>query len=214
MNTINWVEWIGYIASTLILISLLMTSIVKLRLINLVGALIFAIYGFLIGAIPVAIANIAIIIINIYYLTKLYAPGSTTEFFKVLAIDNNSPYFKYFLDFYETDILSYFPNHSMQFTHDMIGFYVLRDLVPAGIFIGSRYDENTLLVELDFAIPEYRDLKIGKYLYEEHANYFLDLGYTRLISHVASEKHTSYLHKMGFMQSTEGDETIFVKHLL
>ena len=42
MNTQSIWELIGYLASLLVLISLLMTSVVKLRIINLIGSLIFA----------------------------------------------------------------------------------------------------------------------------------------------------------------------------
>jgi hypothetical protein len=37
----NWIEWIGYAASLGIMISMLMTSVLKLRLINLAGCVLF-----------------------------------------------------------------------------------------------------------------------------------------------------------------------------
>ena len=64
-------EWIGYIASMIVLVSLLMSSIKKLRWINMVGALIFGAYGFMIGSMPTGIMNLGIVIIDIYYLSKL-----------------------------------------------------------------------------------------------------------------------------------------------
>ena len=62
------VELIGYIASVMIFISILSSSILKLRIINLVGSGIFAVYGFLIGSIPTGLMNTLIVIVNIYYL--------------------------------------------------------------------------------------------------------------------------------------------------
>lgn len=67
----TWVEWIGYAASIAIVCSLLMSSIVKLRVINMVGALLFVWYGFLVKAYPVVISNVLIICINLYYLYQL-----------------------------------------------------------------------------------------------------------------------------------------------
>ncbi|MEL7596968.1 MAG: lactate dehydrogenase [Clostridiaceae bacterium] len=69
---INWLEWLGYLASLIVLISLLMNSILKLRWINLVGSGIFSLYGFLIGALPVGFMNLGIVLINIYHLVKIY----------------------------------------------------------------------------------------------------------------------------------------------
>ena len=71
MFNFSWVEYIGYAASILIGISMFMKNIVKLRLINLIGSLLFSIYGFIIKAYPVAIVNIVIVFTNMYYIYKL-----------------------------------------------------------------------------------------------------------------------------------------------
>lgn len=71
MFSVNPVEWIGYAASVLIVISLMMTSIIKLRIINSLGCFLFVIYGVYVKAYPVAISNAVIILINIYNLYNL-----------------------------------------------------------------------------------------------------------------------------------------------
>jgi len=48
---------IGYIASIILAISLLMKSLIRLRVLNGIGALIYIIYGILIEAYPVAVLN-------------------------------------------------------------------------------------------------------------------------------------------------------------
>ncbi len=68
---IEFVELIGYIASIFIVVSLTMTNIIKLRVINSIGCLLFVTYGVLVGAIPVVLSNIAILLINLYNLYKL-----------------------------------------------------------------------------------------------------------------------------------------------
>ena len=47
-----------------------MSSIVKLRVINLTGAALFTLYGLLIGAYPVAVLNFTIVLIDLYYLRE------------------------------------------------------------------------------------------------------------------------------------------------
>lgn len=71
MEKLNWIEIMGYLASILIAVSLTMSSIVKLRVINLAGALLFGIYGLLIDSMPVALVNFFISFTNIYYLWKM-----------------------------------------------------------------------------------------------------------------------------------------------
>ena len=72
MFGIPFIEWVGYAASIMIAISLIMTDMVKLRIINSIGCVLFAIYGFVVKAYPVGIINIFIFIVNMYYLYKAY----------------------------------------------------------------------------------------------------------------------------------------------
>ncbi|MBV7316836.1 YgjV family protein [Shewanella sp. NIFS-20-20] len=67
-----WVEILGYFASVMVAISLMMKNIVWLRWLNFVGCVAFSIYGILIAAWPVAGMNAFVAGINIYHLIKIY----------------------------------------------------------------------------------------------------------------------------------------------
>lgn len=207
---INWLEWLGYLASLIVLISLLMSSIIKLRWINLVGSGLFSLYGFLIGALPVGFMNLGIAIINIYYLVKIY---SSKEYFKLLPITGESEYFNHFLDYYKSGIEKYANKSQFNIDKSAVNFYILRNMVPAGVFIGSKHNENTLNVELDFVIPEYRDFKIGNYIYEKRKDYFLDKGYNKFICFSENDEHINYLKKMGFEEKIENGSKCFIKSI-
>ena len=64
-------EIVGYIGSALVVISMLMSSIVKLRVINLIGSIISGTYAVLCGALPLALMNLCLIIINVINLWNL-----------------------------------------------------------------------------------------------------------------------------------------------
>jgi hypothetical protein len=201
---INYIEWFGYLASFVVLISIIMSSIIKLRWINLTGSLMFAFYGLGINSLPVAFMNTGIAIINIYYLVKIY---NSKEYFQILPIAKDSKYFEYLMKFYYHDIKDYFTDESFTFDDKAVGIYILRDMVPAGIFLAEKTDEHTLLVELDFALPAYRDFKIGKYIYEKNNQFFLDKGFDTFIAKAKTDKHHKYLKKMGF-EKKENNEYI------
>ena len=63
-------EILGTAASVLVLISFLMKGEKKIRIINIVGALLFVIYGVLIKAFSVWLLNGILILIHIYKLIK------------------------------------------------------------------------------------------------------------------------------------------------
>jgi uncharacterized protein with PQ loop repeat len=71
---ITGTEYIGYLASLMVLLSFTMKNVKKLRLVNMTGCILFIIYGFLMPTLriglPIIIANAAIFVVNTYYLTK------------------------------------------------------------------------------------------------------------------------------------------------
>ena len=71
MNTSIFIEIFGYIGTILVVVSMLMTSMVKLRIINTVGSIISGTYAIICGAYPLVLMNACLIIINIYNLLKL-----------------------------------------------------------------------------------------------------------------------------------------------
>ncbi len=68
MNASLLIELIGYLGSTLVLVSMLMTSVIKLRVINMIGSIIFTIYAFIIKSYPTALMNFCLVLINIHFL--------------------------------------------------------------------------------------------------------------------------------------------------
>ena len=62
-------EAIGLTASILVMVSYMFTG-TKLRIINLVGSILFLIYGFMIGGLSITILNGCSIIVHLYYILK------------------------------------------------------------------------------------------------------------------------------------------------
>ena len=71
---ITGMEYIGYLASFMVLLSFTMKDVRKLRIVNMSGCILFILYGFLLPTIriglPIIIANAAIFSVNSYYLLK------------------------------------------------------------------------------------------------------------------------------------------------
>ena len=67
-------EYIGYLASFMVLLSFTMKDVKKLRMVNMAGCILFVVYGFLMPTLrvgmPIIIANAAILGVNMFYLVK------------------------------------------------------------------------------------------------------------------------------------------------
>jgi len=186
-------ELLGYAASILVAISLMMSSILRLRVINLIGAVTFAIYGWLIGSMPVAAVNLFIVLINIYYLQGMLR---TREYFRLLELSPDSEYLRYFLSFHAAQIHRFNPETPVERAAE-VNLMVLRDVVPAGLLMGN-IEGSTLRVTVDFVIPQYRDFKVGRFLFSESASFFRERGIREIVSGGGSREHSRYLEKMGF----------------
>ncbi len=63
-------EWIGYLASVLIAVSITISSSFYFRILNLIGSACFVVYGLFIRSWPVAIINAYCFGINIFHLIR------------------------------------------------------------------------------------------------------------------------------------------------
>lgn len=203
-------EIIGYVGSLLVALSLSMKNIRYLRRINFFGAFFFSIYGLLIGAYPVFVLNGYIAIIDIYFLVKMH---KTKEDFKLVPVlDKQHLYLKEFLEFYSNDIEIYFPNYKSLILTDLKCFFVLRNIRPVGLLIIEEKGESEIEIHLDYAIPDYRDLKSGKYVFNSEIKYFKNKGYKAVITKSEVKKHQKYLLNIGFRRSSENNE-VFIKDI-
>lgn len=66
---ISYTEWVGYMASAVLMVSFLMKNISTLRIVNSIGAILFILYGIMLKTSwPIIISNGFILMVNIYYL--------------------------------------------------------------------------------------------------------------------------------------------------
>lgn len=201
MTTHLALELLGYLASLLIATSLMMRSIVRLRVINLAGAATFSIYGFLIGAYPVGLLNLLTASINVVQLVRL---RKRREIFRILEVRPDSEYLEHFLDFEGGEIRRFMPGFRFDPNAVNLVLFVLRDLVPAGLLIGTTED-GALTVRLDYAVAQYRDLKIGNFLFADQAEFFRSRGVREILSPSGTEEHWKYLERMGYEKVEDGE---------
>jgi hypothetical protein len=210
--TIPWLEILGYAASVITAVSLMMASHVRLRLLNLVGSSVFAAYGFLIHAYPVGALNVFIAVVDLYFLLRI---ARVRTVFTLLPMPARDTYFERFLAFHEADIGRFFPGFSATETakaanpaEGAMVLYLLRNMVTAGVFVAHRdaTDPATLHVDLDYVTKEFRDYRTGRFLFEEQAVFFREQGVARIAAEARTDSHATYLKSIGF-ESNGPDES-------
>lgn len=206
MDTAALIEIFGYIGSALVVISMLMSSVIKLRVINVIGSVISGIYALIIGSLPLGLMNFCLIAINLFNLHRLL---NTRQEYELVEADCKETISAYFLEHYKEDIKKFFPEFDFENEHgDRYNkvFFVFCNGTPVSILLGEQSDDGRLDIALDYSIPFYRDCSIGKYLYPKLGEYGVRLLAFRINE---SDEHTAYLKKMGFNQ----ENGTFVKRI-
>ena len=190
-----YIELFGYLGSFLVVVSMLMASVVKLRIINITGSLISGIYALIIGSFPLALMNTCLIIINVFNLIRLLKASHEYE---VIKGDISDAYFQYFVTHYENDIKKFFPDFSKNNISGNILYYVFCNEAPAGFLLGTQIDKGVDII-VDYTVPAYRDCSVAKYLYLKMAGEGID----KLVCKNPSGEHTHFLQKMGFVKNPD-----------
>lgn len=193
-------ELIGYTGSILVAVSLMMKSLVRLRVVNLVGAAFFVVYGILIGAVPVIFLNGLTFCVNLYNLWRMWR---RKDYFTLMQVRADSSYLKRFLEFYRKEISEFIPTYQFKPGDDQVVVFILRNMLPVGLVI-VKPEDDTARIFLDFVIPGYRDFRAGKFLFEESAEFYREKGIVCVSTAPGSRKHETYLKRMDFRLEEDG----------
>ncbi len=196
------IEMIGYLGSILVVVSMLMSSVVRLRVINTIGSGIFAAYALMIHSYPTALMNACLVGINVYNLVRLRQGDRSYDLVETTPEDG---VLRYLLAHYGRDIRTYFPGFEGVSGAER-AYVVCCGGDPAGVLLGMQAGPGTLRVTLDYSTPTYRDCSIGAYLYGKLPGKGI---HTLIFEEDVSQDHAAYLAKMDFVKENGG----YIKHL-
>ena len=192
MEDVNIVlEIVGYIGTALVIVSMMMTSVTKLRIINVCGSAISTVYAVLVGTYPVVLLNVCLMAINVFQLIREFRYKKS---FGHLTVDAADKTLRYFLTYYREDIERLFPDYRLTAYRNTEIHMIYIGVEPVGVLIGTRVVDS-FSIELNYAIPKYRDLSVGNFLFST----LKAEGIEMLTAPVGTKEHMSYLKKLGFV---------------
>ncbi|MFO8065284.1 MAG: hypothetical protein ACQETQ_07795 [Spirochaetota bacterium] len=237
-----WVEIIGYVASVLVAGSLMMVSVVKLRLINLGGAVTFVVYGLLITSYPLVLTNSFIAVVNIYHLSRFFR--ADLNGFSYVPIDATKRHqLEEFLDHYREDLLRFSPPFALEFLDTAFAghghvYLALRNLRTEGfayyVWVTAvekwpdeevaelfshveqeLYPEQTVYVPADYVTSTYRDLGLVHKLHDQLIHDITPRAkFLVSVAEKSCRKTNRFLSQSGYSRATESIHyNLYVKTL-
>ncbi len=197
-----FLEVFGYIGTALVIISMLMTSVVKLRILNICGSVISMIYAIIGQAWPIVLLNGSLVLINIIQLIRMNRVKITFSRVTTTLSDKSV---EHFLSLYDEDIKKYFPEYTLSDgkNYEVHTAYIGSEAV--GMIIAERH-YGDMHIKLDYATPKYRDLSVSTFLFSK----LEEDGVERLLTDAGVSEHKKYLIRMGFYE--DGDQMVKVRN--
>lgn len=207
------VVWIGYLASIFLAYSLVVTNAVKFRILNILGCITFILYGILIPAFPVIVANGLLLVINIYQFIKLQ---QSKEQFQYVSVEQQDKIVEKFISFYQKDIQDFFPKFQYLPTlQQQISFVVLRDATIANLFMATIDTNGCATVRINYTVPQYRDYKVGKFIFDKEKNFLVANSIKKVVyESVENKNHLNFIRVMGFSLEQINDKQYWTKSLV
>ena len=196
------IELIGYLASALVVLSLIMSSVLRLRIIGLTGAVVFATYGALIDSVPVMVTNGAIVVVHGTHLVRILRARASDSYFEVVRWPVFGTYLPRFLDFHRDDIARSQPDFD-GLHDDHLAWVILRDAEPVGVVLARLCGDDTAHIDLDYVRPEHRDLRAGRVFFATDEG-LSEEGISAVTTDVRTDLHRRYLIQMGFEPVGDG----------
>jgi hypothetical protein len=194
-----WIDLLGYAASFIILVSLTMKSIVKLRWINAAGSLLFVVFAVLTRSAPTVVMNIGIIAIDLWYVSSLARKKGD---YRLVRAERGSALLSFFYESNRAEIDALFGADAFEgATH--FSYFMCNGEI-AGLFGWKDLSATECRIMIDFVTPRFRDTKIGKHFFADHLSAFREKGYGLLVCENVAAGHRKYLGAIGFADEGAG----------
>lgn len=192
----DFIQILGYAASFIIFISLTMKSIVKLRVLNAVGCVVFVVFAFKTNSWPAVVMNIGIVFIDMYYLYGILRKKDT---FEMVEVNKDNEVVKYFFEKNKVELDALFGENALADSENIALFFRNNDIAGFIAYSVQDYEnKKRALITVDFVVPKYRDLAVGKHFFIEDVDYWKERGCTALVSENSASSHIAYLKRLGF----------------
>ena len=211
----NAIQILGYAASLIVFISLMMKSLAKLRVLNAAGSLLFVVFALATDSLPTAFLNLGIVVIDVFYFIRM---TRVKDNFEIMTVQKDNEIVRRFYRTNKKELDALFGEASFVKSEKIALFFRNDDI--AGLLAyssvvlpqsDSSVPESAAEILIDFVVPKYRDFAVGRHFFVKDVRFWKEQGYTCLLSSVPDKRHIPYLERLGFER--QNDFTVWKKSL-
>ena len=176
----HWLDVLGWGGSALLVYSLLQSSVLRLRVLNLVACVGLIVFNAFLSVWPMVGMNAVLVAINAWFIVQMLRHRHDVTAFDVLEVDPADAYLRHVLRVHHADILRFNPGFVHAPDEDQDAFLVQREDETVGVVL-LREEGDTAHVLLDYVTPRYRDFSPGEFVWR-HSGLLASRGVRRVVS--------------------------------
>lgn len=196
------VDLLGWAGSALLVYSVLQSRMLRLRVLNLAASLALVVFNALIGVWPMVAMNVALCLINAWFIVTLLRSRRTGRAFAWAPVRPDDPMLAHFLARHGADIARFCPA-ALPGPANALHALVLHDDVTAGLVVAVPAGPDGWHLSVDYVTPEYRDYTAGEFLYSAEGP-FAAAGARRVVAGPELAGLQPYLGRAGFTRGSDG----------
>ena len=198
-----WLEVVGWLGSTLVVVSLTVAGVWRFRVLNLAGALLATGYNAVLGIWPFVAMNGAIAVIDVVWLLRLQRERHDPATYDVVEVGPDDAYLAHTLRTHATDIARFYPAFASDAPSGRHAFLVLRGDEVVGVVVLRDRGDGVAQIELDYVTPRFRDFTPGEFVYRR-SGVFAEHGFRRLVVPRDVVGSQDYYPRVGFTETDDG----------
>jgi hypothetical protein len=196
---------VGWVGSTLVVISLLQARVLRFRVLNLLACALLLAFNTAIEVWPMVALNTVLCSVNLWFVTRLLRERHDSTAFEVLQVKPDDTYLLHVLEVHAADIARFQPDFDaagLGSTSGCTVYLVQKGDETLGVVV-LEIQGDTAEVRLDYVTRKYRDFSPGEFVWRRSG-----MLATRGVRHVLTSPRmvNAYYGNVGFRR--EGDSWV------
>ncbi|MBD8869140.1 hypothetical protein [Nocardioides donggukensis] len=197
----TWLDLLGWGGSALLIFSLLQARVLRLRVLNSIASVLLTIFNAALGVWPMVAMNLALFVINLWFIVALLRDRHDEAAFEVLQVRPEDIYLRYVLRQHGADIRRFQPDFGGAVA-GTTAYLVQKGDETVGVVV-LESDGTTGRVLLDYVTPRFRDFSPGEFVWRR-SGLLREQGLTRV--ETSPRMVDAYYDRLGFHR--EGDRYV------
>ena len=175
----DWLDFVGWAGSAVLVWSLSQARLLRLRVLNLIGSVVLVVYNGALSVWPMVGLNAAMTGVNAWHLYKIWTTRHDESIYTVVQVGTDDTFLAHVLRVHWADLAKFNPSFRFDDVPDRTAFLTMRGDEVVGVLFLRPAGDGVAQIELDYVTKRFRDLSPGEFVFRS-SGLLTSRGYHRV----------------------------------